>query len=70
VEYLGSTTGTAYDNETTCSPLQVTWSVRRDCRPLALESLDEWCRDNVFNEDHAHGVRTLVTVPGLLSQIP
>ena len=70
VVYLGSTTGPAYDNDNACSPFQATWSVRHDCRPLALESLDAWCKDNVFDEHHAHGSRTLVTVPGLLSEIP
>lgn len=70
VEYLGSTTGSAYDNEKTCSPLQVTWSVRHECRPLSLASLDEWCEDNVFGEDYAHGARRLVSVSRLLSEIP
>jgi hypothetical protein len=70
VEYLGSTTGSAYNQENACSPFQVTWNVRRDCRPLGLEELDAWCKTNVFCEDHAHGSRKLVTVPGLLSEIP
>jgi len=69
VEYLGSTTGSAYNEEDACSPFQVTWSVRRDCRALTLESLDAWCEHNEFEEDHPHGVRSLVTKPGRLSEI-
>ncbi|MEE8522663.1 MAG: delta-class carbonic anhydrase [Thermoanaerobaculia bacterium] len=68
VEYLGSTTGTSFDNQT-CSPLQVTWRVRPTCGPLDKASLDAWCADNVFDEDHAHGVRPLVTAPEHLAWI-
>jgi hypothetical protein len=70
VQYLGSTTGGAYNPEDACSPFQVTWNVRRDCRPLALRGLDKWCEHNEYGEDHAHSVRDLVTDPGLLSEIP
>lgn len=69
VEYLGSTTGPAFNNETSCSPFQVTWNVRPTCSPLAKASLDTWCRDNVFRETKAHGVRPLVTPLGLRSRI-
>lgn len=68
VEFLGSTTGPKY-TEQTCSPLQVTWSVRPSCAKVDINSLGEWCNDNVFEEDHAHGVRKLVTNPDLLSEI-
>ena len=68
VEYLGSTTGSSFDDET-CSPLQVTWNVRATCSPLALASLDAWCDDNPFDEHEAHGIRPLVADPSMLSRI-
>ena len=68
IEFLGSTTGPKY-TEQTCSPLQVSWSVRPQCAKVDINSLSEWCKGNVFEEDHAHGVRKLVTNPKLLSTI-
>lgn len=68
VEFLGSTTGPKYSEEV-CSPLQVTWSVRPKCAKLDINSVGEWCKSNDFKEDHAHGVRKLVTNPSLLSNI-
>ena len=68
VEFLGSTTGPKF-TEQECSPLQVSWSVRPQCAKLGLASLSEWCSDNVFAEDHAHGVRELVTARELLAPI-
>ncbi len=68
VTFLGSTTGPKY-TEQKCSPLQVSWSVRPLCAKLDISSLGRWCEGNVFNEDHAHGVRKLVTSPELLSSI-
>ena len=68
VEFTGSTTGPKY-TEQVCSPLQVTWSVRPQCDVVSIQSLSRWCEDNVFDEDHAHGVRELVTSPELLSPI-
>lgn len=68
VEFLGSTTGPKY-SEQSCSPLQVSWSVRPQCAKLDINSVAEWCKGNDFNEDHAHGVRKLVTNPALLSEI-
>ena len=44
-------------------------SVRPRCAKLDIGSLGEWCKSNVFEEDHAHGVRELVTNPALLSEI-
>ena len=66
VTFLGSTTGPSYSNEK-CSPLQVSWSVRPECAKLDINSLGGWCNDNPFREDHAHGVRELVTNPALLA---
>lgn len=68
VVFLGSTTGPKY-SEAACSPLQVTWSVRPQCAKLDINSLGEWCKQNEFAEDHAHGVRQLVTNPKLLAPI-
>lgn len=68
VEFIGSTTGPKY-SEQACSPYQVTWSVRPQCAKLDINSVGEWCKGNVFDEDHAHGVRKLVTNPKLLSII-
>lgn len=68
VVFLGSTTGPKY-TEAKCSPLQVTWSVRPSCTKIDIASLNKWCEGNVFKEDHAHGVRQLVTAPELLSEI-
>jgi len=68
VEFMGSTTGPKY-TEKVCSPLQVTWSVRPHCIKLDINTIGKWCEGNVFNEDHAHGVRKLVTDPRLLAPI-
>lgn len=68
VEFTGSTTGPDYSDQT-CSTLQVTWSVRPQCAKLNINSIAKWCENNVFEEDHAHGVRKLVTDPSLLSEI-
>lgn len=70
VEYLGSTTGSSY-NDGSCSPFKVTWNVSNVCTPLELASINQWCgkTKNPFKEDHAHGVRKLVTAKELLSPI-
>jgi len=68
VEYVGSTTGPTY-TEQKCSPFQGTWSVRPKCAKIDINSLSEWCKNNVFGENHAHGVRRLVTNPKLLDEI-
>lgn len=67
IEYLGSTTGPAYNEK--ASPIQVSWSVRPRVAVVDINSVGNWCDDNVFNEDHAHGVRNLVQNPKLLSPI-
>lgn len=68
VVFGGSTTGAKY-TEKVCSPLQVTWSVRPACAKIDINSLNAWCANNVFKEDHAHSVRELVTAPELLAKI-
>jgi hypothetical protein len=67
VEYAGSTTGPGYNENG--SPLQVTWSVRPNVAKVNINSVGDWCEGNDFNENHAHGVRNLVTNPDLLSII-
>ena len=69
VVFAGSTTGPKYD-QSKCSPLQVTWSVRPECARLDIGSLNRWAEaGNVFNETKSHGVRQLVTDKRLLSPI-
>ena len=67
VQYAGSATGPGYNEKG--SPLQVTWSVRPKVAKVNIASVNDWCKGNVFDEDHAHGVRNLVTNPDLLSKI-
>lgn len=68
VQFLGSTTGPSY-TEQTCSPLQVSWSVRPQCQKLDINTLHKWCKDNAFEEKKAHGVRQIVTDTRLLAPI-
>lgn len=68
VVFAGSTTGEKYSSAS-CSPLQVTWSVRPKCAKVDLGSLNKWAEGNVFKENHSHGVRPLVTDPSLLAPI-
>ncbi|EIE50683.1 hypothetical protein C357_12634 [Citreicella sp. 357] len=69
VVFRGSTTGTGYTQQV-CSPLQVTWSVRPRCARLDIATLDAWAAaGNIFEENHSHGVRQLVTAPELLAPI-
>jgi len=67
VEYLGSTTGPSYNQ--VGSPFQVTWSVRPKVLKVDINSIDKWLKNNIYQEDHAHGVRNLVVNPKLLSPI-
>ncbi|MFV0478370.1 MAG: delta-class carbonic anhydrase [Parahaliea sp.] len=67
VIYAGSTTGSSYNRKG--SPFQVTWSIRPAVLKVNVESVGRWCKDNIFEEDHAHGVRSLVTDLKLLSPI-
>ena len=66
VQYPGSTTGPTYNEK--ASPLQVTWRVRPKVLKVNAASVGQWCKGNAFNEDHAHGVRNLVTDPDLLAK--
>lgn len=65
--YEGSTTGPGYNEAS--SPFQAPWGVRPDVAKVNVETVGEWCKGNVFNEDHAHGVKNLVINPDLLSPI-
>jgi hypothetical protein len=65
IQYSGSTTGPSYNEK--ASPFQISWSVRPEVAKVNIESVGEWCKGNAFKEDHAHGVRNLVTNPKLLS---
>ena len=67
IQYAGSTTGPSYNEAG--SPLQVSWSVRPGVAKLNIKSVAAWFEDNVFDEDHAHGVRNLVMNEALLSPI-
>ncbi|WP_232312768.1 delta-class carbonic anhydrase [Enterovibrio coralii] len=67
IQYAGSTTGPGYNEKG--SPFQVTWSVRPKVAKVNIGTVGEWCEDNVFDEDHAHGVRNLVVNKDLLSEI-
>ena len=68
VVYTGATTGTSYSN-THCSPFQVTWDVKETCETLDIDDFSKWCSDNKYHDNHAHGVRELVTSEPLLSKI-
>jgi len=67
VQYIGSTTGPGFNEKG--SPFQVSWGVRPKIAKVNIETVDKWCKGNVFKENHAHGKRTLVTNPDLLSEI-
>jgi hypothetical protein len=67
VQYTGSTTGPNYNEKG--SPFQVTWSVRPKVEKVYIGSVAQWFNNNAFKENHAHGVRNLVTQPKLLSTI-
>lgn len=67
VQYEGSTTGPSYNEKG--SPIQVSWSVRPKVLKVDINSVGDWCNDNVFDEYEAHGVRNLVKAKELLSHI-
>ena len=67
ITYTGSTTGPGYNESG--SPFQVSWSVRPQVAKVNIKTVGNWCKGNVFDEDHAHGVRNLVQNPKLLSTI-
>ncbi len=68
VVYTGSTTGPSWNNNH-CSPLEVTWDVKKTCDTLDIDAFSNWCSNNKYKEQHAHGVRKLVTSEALLSKI-
>lgn len=65
VIYTGSTTGSKFNNDH-CSPFQVTWDVKKTPATIDAHGLVEWSHKR---EQHAHGVRELVTRDELLSPI-
>ena len=65
VQYAGSTTGPGFNEKG--SPFQVSWSVRPKVQKLSIRSVADWLSGNMFDEDHAHGVRNLVVNEELLS---
>ena len=68
VTYAGSTTGPSYNEK--ASPYQVTWNVRPNVAKVDIQSVGDWCdSQNIYQEDHAHGVRNLITNPDLLSKV-
>lgn len=67
IVYAGSTTGPGFNEQG--SPLQVTWSMRPKVAKVNIATVAKWCEKNIFNEDHAHGVRNLVTDPKLISPL-
>ncbi|HRD75658.1 MAG TPA: delta-class carbonic anhydrase [Hyphomicrobiaceae bacterium] len=67
VTFRGSTTGPKQTNK--CDPTNVTWNVRPRCAKLDINSLGEWCKHNKYHENHAHGIRPLVTDLFSLSRI-
>ncbi len=67
IQYAGSTTGPSYNEKG--SPFQVSWSVRPKVAKVNIASVGKWCEGNIFNEDHAHGVRNLVLNQDLLSNM-
>ena len=67
VQYTGSTTGPSYNEAG--SPFQVSRSVRPKVAKVDIRTVGAWLGDNIFDEDHAHGVRNLVVNPALLSKI-
>ena len=69
VQYTGSTTGPSYNEAG--SPFQVSWSVRPKVAKVDIRTVGAWLGDNIFDEDHAHGVRnpvsyTHLTLPTIL----
>ena len=67
IEYEGSTTGPSYNEKG--SPFQVSWSVRPNVMKVNIKTVGKWCKGNIFEEDHAHGVRNIVKHKPLLSTI-
>lgn len=47
----------------------MTWSVRPEVIKVDINSVGAWYSDNIFDEDHAHGVRNLVKNLDLLAPL-
>jgi len=43
--YTGSTTGSSFDNDQSCSPYTISWHVDLDCHAISAESFDNMCKD-------------------------
>lgn len=67
IQYEGSTTGPGYNEAG--SPFQVSWSVRPKVAKVNLATVGAWFESNLFDENHAHGVRNLVQNTSLLAPI-
>ncbi len=67
IQYAGSTTGPTYNEQG--SPFQVTWNVRPQVAKVNISTVGEWCKGNVYKENHGHAVRNLVQNPKLLAAI-
>ena len=65
VTYSGSTTGRSYNNNDSCSPLQITWQVDRMCQKINAKSFDLMCKKMKEYGMHAdlepHASRDLVS---------
>ena len=63
--YMGSTTGSSYNNYDKCSPYSINWHVDRKCQLVSAKSLDEVCRRKIElgmkDDTHPHGSRELVS---------
>lgn len=63
--YMGSTTGTKYNNDDSCSPYSINWHVDRKCQFVSAKSLDDVCRRkidmNMKGDIHPHGSREIVS---------
>lgn len=65
IMYIGSTTGTSYNNEDTCSPYTIHWHVDRKCQLVSAQSMDAMCKEMIDSgmevDAVPHNSRTLVT---------
>ncbi len=67
IQYTGSTTSPVHNEKG--SMFKVTWSIRPKVAKVNISTVGNWCKDNIFKEHYAHGVRNLVINPDLLSKI-
>lgn len=63
--YMGSTTGTKYNNGDSCSPYSINWHVDRKCQFVSAKSFDNLCKRqidlNMKADTHPHGSREVVS---------